>query len=517
MTRGQSHLLAVDHRLNAIAWVNPAEARAWRRAGRAVPVASRGRWVLKVKDAELLALLRRRAAATAVGVGDDPGSRWSGLAVIVTDGGSGQRTVVCGAELEHDATMPLRIARRAMQRKARRSRNHDRRVSAARRACIASRERFTRDRRLGTRKPSRGKDRTYPKGWIAPSMRARLENSVSTLRKLGVDVDASGEGIAGVTVSVEVASFDTHAMRDPGVYGVGYQEGPLYRANLKTALAHRDGWRCAYCGAENVSLECEHVLARSRGGGDGPANRVLACKGCNDAKGSRPLEAWAAERFGPEACEVVARVRAALGASLRHAAATNVLGTLLVKTLRERGVDVRTACASDARVQRERLGVGKSHWVDAACATLGWSQAPLAWAVGSPYYLHNVRRSSRQRVQNDEFGQQMFKAKPGVPVPKKGPDGKRPKLKPVDRVIVRMNRSGPPDKLQVGDCVHWKNRRGQGVGWIRRSRHDGRCEIETKGGERVNAMRRNIQRIVRVRGVVWKKTPPEREQSECAE
>ena len=56
MTRGQSHLLAVDHRLNAVAWVNPAEARVWRRAGRAVPVASRGRWVLKVKDAGLLAL-----------------------------------------------------------------------------------------------------------------------------------------------------------------------------------------------------------------------------------------------------------------------------------------------------------------------------------------------------------------------------------------------------------------------------------------------------------------------------
>jgi|SRR5882762_8361897 len=64
-------------------------------------------------------------------------------------------------------------------------------------------------------------------------------------------------------------------------------------------LGRRDGWLCVYCG---IGLEMkqgwrddpakqyatvDHVVPRSRGGGDTNLNAVLACGSCNSRKGTR--------------------------------------------------------------------------------------------------------------------------------------------------------------------------------------------------------------------------------------
>lgn len=57
---------------------------------------------------------------------------------------------------------------------------------------------------------------------------------------------------------------------------------------------------CAYCGAtgaphrrrKNQGLQMDHVVPRSRGGPDTPDNIVLACAGCNCAKGARLPSEW---------------------------------------------------------------------------------------------------------------------------------------------------------------------------------------------------------------------------------
>ena len=54
----------------------------------------------------------------------------------------------------------------------------------------------------------------------------------------------------------------------------------------------RDGYRCAYCGAENIPLELDHIIPRSRGGSDNPENLTLACKPCNSSKGAKNLNEW---------------------------------------------------------------------------------------------------------------------------------------------------------------------------------------------------------------------------------
>jgi 5-methylcytosine-specific restriction endonuclease McrA len=61
-------------------------------------------------------------------------------------------------------------------------------------------------------------------------------------------------------------------------------------------LGLRDGFGCAYCAAPLPiwAHTVDHVVPRSRGGGNGADNLVLACQPCNSSKGRRLLEEWRA-------------------------------------------------------------------------------------------------------------------------------------------------------------------------------------------------------------------------------
>lgn len=69
---------------------------------------------------------------------------------------------------------------------------------------------------------------------------------------------------------------------------VPYKEIPLTRRNL----LHRDSHTCQYCGHSGDDLTLDHVMPRSRKGGDTWDNIVTACVRCNVKKGNRtPKEA----------------------------------------------------------------------------------------------------------------------------------------------------------------------------------------------------------------------------------
>jgi hypothetical protein len=58
------------------------------------------------------------------------------------------------------------------------------------------------------------------------------------------------------------------------------------RYSRRWHVLERDGFTCRYCGqsAPEVRLEVDHVLPRSRGGGDELDNLVTACWSCNQGK-----------------------------------------------------------------------------------------------------------------------------------------------------------------------------------------------------------------------------------------
>ncbi|MEM7784953.1 MAG: HNH endonuclease, partial [Planctomycetota bacterium] len=53
--------------------------------------------------------------------------------------------------------------------------------------------------------------------------------------------------------------------------------------------------RCVYCGRNSNRITKDHVIPRSQGGSDQASNIVQACPSCNQAKGNRTPQQWAAD------------------------------------------------------------------------------------------------------------------------------------------------------------------------------------------------------------------------------
>lgn len=57
----------------------------------------------------------------------------------------------------------------------------------------------------------------------------------------------------------------------------------------RSQIYKRDGHKCQYCGSTR-SLTIDHVVPKSKGGGDTWDNMVVACSTCNTKKANRYLE-----------------------------------------------------------------------------------------------------------------------------------------------------------------------------------------------------------------------------------
>lgn len=66
----------------------------------------------------------------------------------------------------------------------------------------------------------------------------------------------------------------------------------------RRGILRRDGQRCCYCG--HAATTIDHVLPKSRGGGESWENLVACCLGCNNRKSDRtPAEMGWTMRFNP--------------------------------------------------------------------------------------------------------------------------------------------------------------------------------------------------------------------------
>ena len=304
-----------------------------------------------------------------VEVGIDPGSKHTGMAVFTTKtSATSERVVVrtglAGFQVEHrGAQIHKNITSRAQLRRGRRSRN------------------------LRYRQP-RFNNRCRPEGWLAPSLQHRVDSTMSMVSKL--------RAILPVTVlHQELVRFDMGKMTNPEVSGVEYQQGTLFGFEVREYLLAKFNWACVYCGVTGVPLNLDHVHAKSKGGSDRVSNLVLACIGCNKAKGNLPLEV-----FVPDPVRRVKILRWAK-APLRDAAAVNATRWSLWRALTATRLQVRTGSGGRTKFNRTRSALPKSHALDAL-------------AVGDVTYVHRypttvtvafaTGRGSYARTRSDKFG-----------------------------------------------------------------------------------------------------------------
>ncbi|MCC6168358.1 MAG: HNH endonuclease [Caldilineaceae bacterium] len=287
----------------------------------------------------------------------DPGGKTSGLALVQNS------RVVWAAELTH----------RGAQIKA----------------ALQKRRAIRRSRR--NRKP-RFLNRTRRAGRLAPSLQSRVDNLRSWCVRLRRLTPVSG-------ISMELVRFDTQLMQNAEVTGVEYQQGELAGYEVREYLLEKWGRTCVYCGASGVPLEVEHITPKARGGSDRVSNLALACRECNQAKGSRT-----AAEFGHAAVQAKARQ------PLEGAAAVNATRWAVWRMFVACGLPVEVGAGGRTQFNRTRQGYPKAHWIDAACVGESGGAVRLC-AAHQPLQIKAMGRGTRRMVNCDRYGFPRGKAK----------------------------------------------------------------------------------------------------------
>jgi len=338
-----------------------ARARKLLKVGRAV-VAKRQPFTIRLKDRKA-----EDSQFQTVRLKFDPGSKTTGIAIL-RETGNDTGEVLHLAELHHRAG--LTISKKMQDRSARRRRR--------------------RSANLRYRKP-RFNNRTRPKGWLPPSLRARVNNIKSWADKY--------QGLVPISaISVETVRFDTQKMENPEISGMDYQQGTLAGYEVREYLLEKWGRKCAYCGVKNVPLEIEHIRPTSRGGSNRVSNLTISCQPCNLEKSNHPIE-----EFLKNKPDKLKHILTQAKTPLKDAAAVNATRWAVYNVLNSNGLYVELGSGGRTKYNRIQRGLPKTHAYDALCA--GGSTPNILIGTNQPVLqIKAVGRGKYQRMNSDAYG-----------------------------------------------------------------------------------------------------------------
>ncbi len=289
----------------------------------------------------------------------DPGSKVTGIAILRDS------ELIWVAELTHrgQAIKALLESRRSLRR--------------------SRRNRHTRYRQ------ARFLNRTRPEGWLAPSLRHRVETTLTWVNKLS--------RLAPVhTIFQELVRFDLPKMETPEISGIEYQQGKLQGYEVREYILEKWERRCAYCGVENVPLQVEHIHPKSSGGTNRVSNLCLACEPCNTKKGTKDIKIFLARKP-----DILKKILAQAKRPLKDAAAVNSTRWALFNRLKETGKVIVTGSGGLTKFNRLRLKLPKTHFFDAVCV----GDAPnISVLANQPLNIKATGHGSRQMCRTDKFG-----------------------------------------------------------------------------------------------------------------
>jgi hypothetical protein len=124
---------------------------------------------------------------------------------------------------------------------------------------------------------ARFNNRGIKKGWLAPSVKRRLETHVNLVKRIQ-------KLLPIFQVNIEVAKFDIQKLENPDIQGKEYQQGNLYEyENNKVYILAREKGRCQLCGEEynKSGWHLHHIIPRGEGGTDRPDNFALLHLKCH--------------------------------------------------------------------------------------------------------------------------------------------------------------------------------------------------------------------------------------------
>lgn len=282
------------------------------------------------------------------------GSRHTGFAVLKGD------DIVWLCVLEHRTNIKKVINQRRDYRRRRRAAN------------------------LRYRKP-RFNNRTRPSGWFPPSLKSRIDNIKTWLSRLQRLVPLG-------FISYMNVKFDTQLMQNPDISGIEYQQGVLAGYEIREYLLEKFQRKCAYCGKENVPLEIEHIVPKSRGGSNRISNLTIACHKCNQDKGS-----MTAAEFG------FPNVQKQAMKPLQDAAIVTATRWAIYDTLVTSGLSIECGTGGRTKYNRTQFGLPKEHYYDAICVGMS-TPDDLHFRTNMVQVIKAVGRGAHQRTNVNASG-----------------------------------------------------------------------------------------------------------------
>lgn len=319
----------------------------------------------------------------------DPGSKVTGVAIL-EEGKDSNKAIWLG-EIYHKQGIKNKLDTRRSLRRNRRNRKtryrQPRFLNRQPGKCAACGKNAQHGRRYcrSCKQAENLVDNGYRETRLPPSLRARVNQTLNAVDKLIMSLPITD-------ISIEHAKFDTQLMQNPDISGIEYQQGELAGYEVREYLLEKWKRRCAYCGKENVPLEIEHIIPRSRGGTNRISNLAIACHECNQKKNN-----LTAEEFGHPEIQKRAKL------PLRDAAMMNATRWVLYNKLKESGKPVE--CGTGARTKKQRIEhkLPKTHYYDACC--IGAS-TPADITIAAKYVSiwSAVGRGSRRMRNTDKYG-----------------------------------------------------------------------------------------------------------------
>ena len=209
-------------------------------------------------------------------------------------------------------------------------------------------------------------------GWLAPSIRQKIESHINIIGKLHQILPIR-------KVVVEVASFDIQKIKNPNIQGKEYQQGEqLGFWNVREYVLFRDGHVCQCCNGKSKDkiLNVHHIESRKTGG-DVPNNLITLCETCHTKYHNG---------------EISLSKKIHRGMKFNDATFMGIMRWKLYNTLKDIFSDVKVTYGYITKHTRIQHGLQKTHYVDARCI----SNNVEAVSDGNVFYIKKVRCHNRQ-------------------------------------------------------------------------------------------------------------------------
>lgn len=234
--------------------------------------------------------------------------------------------------------------------------------------------RRTRRNRKTRYRKARFDNRRKGEGWLAPSIRQKIETHLNVVKKVCQILPVS-------KITVEVASFDIQKIKNPDIQGEEYQQGEqLGFWNVREYVLFRDNHTCQCCKGKNKDkrLNVHHIESRKTGG-DAPNNLITLCETCHTDYHIGKIQL-------PKSIK--------RGMVFRDAAFMGIMRWAFYNTLKEKYSDIPVHLTYGYITKNTRISnkLQKTHYIDARCI----SGNPLAESPSEVYLCKKVRCHNRQ-------------------------------------------------------------------------------------------------------------------------